>query len=67
VTILNLYKYGQEKNSKSLLECLATTALVAAFDAKAFNETELLKSCLVGGNMIFFISINQPKTSRLST
>ena len=28
------------------------TALVAAFDAKAFNETELLKSYLAGGNRI---------------
>jgi len=28
------------------------TALVAAFDANAFNCTELLKSCLAGGNRI---------------
>jgi len=28
------------------------TALVAAFDAKAFNCTELLKSYLAGGNRI---------------
>ena len=40
------------KNSKSLLACPTITALVAAFDAKAFNDTELLKSYLVGGNRI---------------
>jgi len=28
------------------------TALVVAFDAKAFNDTELLKSYLAGGNRI---------------
>jgi len=28
-------------NSKSLLECPTITALVATFDAKAFNDTEL--------------------------
>jgi len=28
------------------------TAFVAAFDAKALNCTELLKSCLAGGNKI---------------
>ena len=31
------------KNSESLLECPTITALVAAFDAKAFDNTELLK------------------------
>jgi len=31
------------KNSKSLLECPTITALVAAFHAKVFNDTELLK------------------------
>ena len=40
------------KNSKSLLECSTITALVAAFNAKAFNDTELLKSYLAGGNRI---------------
>jgi len=40
------------KNSKSLLECPTITALVAAFDAKAFNDTELLKSYLADGNRI---------------
>jgi len=40
-------------NSKiSLLQCPTITALVAAFDAKAFNDTELLKSYLAGGNRI---------------
>ena len=41
------------KNSKSLLNCLTITALVAAFCAKAFNDTESLKSYLAGGNRIF--------------
>jgi len=40
------------KNSKSLLECPTITALVAAFDAKAFCDTELLKSYLAGGSRI---------------
>jgi len=40
------------KNSKSLPECLTITALVAAFDAKAFSDAELLKSYLDGGNRI---------------
>jgi len=49
ITALNVRSI---KNSKSLLECPAVTALVAAFDAKAFSNTELLKSYLVGGNRI---------------
>jgi len=40
------------KNSKLLLERPTITVLVAAFDAKAFNDTELLKSYLAGGNRI---------------
>jgi len=40
------------KNYKSLPECSTTTALVAAFDAKAFSDTELLKSYLDGGKRI---------------
>jgi len=40
------------QNSKSLLECPAITALFAAFDVKAFNTTELLKSYLAGRNKI---------------
>jgi len=40
------------KNHKSLPECPRITALVAAFDAKAFSDTELLKSYLDGGNKI---------------
>jgi len=44
------------KNSKSLLECPTITALVAAFDIKAFNDTELLKSCLAGGNRVINFS-----------
>jgi len=39
-------------NCKSLLECLTITALVATFDPKAFNDTELWKSCLADGNTI---------------
>jgi len=46
---------------KSLLECPRITALVASFDTKAFNDTELLKSA--GGNN--FSQANQPKTPRL--
>jgi len=33
---------------KSLLGCPTITAPVAAFDAKAFNDTELWKLCLAG-------------------
>jgi len=40
------------KNYKSLLECPTITALVAAFDAKVFNDTKLLKSHMTGGNRI---------------
>jgi len=40
------------KNSKSLLVCFTITALVAAFDSKAFMNTKLLKSYLAGGNEI---------------
>jgi len=40
------------KNSKSLLDYPTTTFLVATFDAKAFYDTELLKSYLAGGNRI---------------
>ena len=36
------------KNSKSLLQCPTINAFVATFDAKAFNDTELLKSLLGG-------------------
>jgi len=42
------------KNYKSLLECPAITTLVAAFDAKALKDTELLKSYFAGGNRINF-------------
>ena len=55
------------KNYKSLPECPTITALVAAFDAKAFSDMELLKSCLDGGNRIIkFLHANQPKTSSLN-
>jgi len=45
-------KVRSTKNCKSLPECLTITALVAAFDAKAFSDAELLKSYLDGGNRI---------------
>jgi len=35
-----------------LLECLTITVFVAAFDLQAFNDTDLLKSCLAGWNRI---------------
>jgi len=44
-------KVRSVKNSKSLLEC-PPSAFVAAFDAKALSCTELLMSCLAGGNSI---------------
>jgi len=40
------------KNSKPLVERPTITALVATFDAKLFNDTELLKSYQAGGNRI---------------
>jgi len=40
------------KNSKSLLECPTITELIATFDAKIRNDTELLKSYLAGGKKI---------------
>ena len=45
-------KVRSTKNYKSSPECLTITALVAAFDAKLFSDTELLKSYLDGGNRI---------------
>jgi len=51
------------KNYKSLPEFPTITALVAAFDAKAFSDTELLKSYLDGGNRIinFCSQINRKR------
>jgi len=46
---MTLWKYGQLKIPNHY-EVPTITAFVAAFDAKAFNCMELLKSCLVGGN-----------------
>jgi len=43
-------KVRPEKNSKIITRVPTITAFVAAFDAKAFNCTELLKSHLIGGN-----------------
>ena len=37
---------------KSLLDCPTITAIVAAFDAKAFNDTYLLKSYLAVWNTV---------------
>jgi len=45
-------KVGSVKDCKSLLERPMVIALAAAFDAEAFTGTELLKSCLAGGNRI---------------
>jgi len=49
---IDALKVQSINNSKSLLECPTITALVAAFDAKAFSDAELLKSYLIGGNRI---------------
>jgi len=40
------------KDSKSLLECPTITVIVGAFDARTFDDTDLLKSYLAGGNII---------------
>jgi len=45
-------KVRSTRNPKSLLECHTITALVATFDVKALNHTELLKPYLAGGNRI---------------
>jgi len=49
---IDALKVRPMKNYKLLLECPTITALIAAFDAKAFNYTGLLKSHLAGGNRI---------------
>jgi len=49
---IDALKVRSIKNSTSSLECPTATALVVAFDAKAFNDTEFLKSYLTGGNRI---------------
>jgi len=55
-----------KKICETLLECPNITALVAAFDAKAFNDTGSLKSYLAGGNKINnFHRQNKPKMPRL--
>ena len=65
---IDALKVRSIQNSKLLLECPTITALVAALDAKAFNDTELLKSYLAGGNRDYqFLQANQPKKSRLNT
>jgi len=48
------------KNSKWLLECPTITALVAAFDAKMFNGTEVLQSYLAGGGRIIKFFAGKP-------
>jgi len=74
--LINLRKAGNDdmdvlkvqsiKNSKSVLECPAITALVT-FDAKTFNDTELLKSCLAGRDRVIKVfQANQTKTPRLT-
>jgi len=47
---IDALKIRSLKNSKSLLQCPIIAALVTAFYAKAFVDTELLKSYLPGGN-----------------
>jgi len=55
-----------KKICETLLESPNITALVAAFDAKAFNDTGSLKSYLAGGNKINnFHRQNKPKMPRL--
>ena len=49
MTILTLWKYGQQIICKPLVECPTITELVATFDAKAFNDAESCKEWLVGG------------------
>ena len=48
-------KSTDNKNCKSLLECPTMTALVAC-DSKPINDTELLKSCLSGGQWILIFA-----------
>ena len=47
---IDALKVRSIKICKSLLECPTITALAATFAAKAFNDTDLLKSYLAGGN-----------------
>jgi len=55
------------KNSKWLLECPTITALVAAFYAKMFNDTDVLQSYLAGGSRIIkLLQGNQPEMSWLN-
>ena len=49
---IDALKVRTVKNYKSLLECPTTTALVAAFNAKAFSDKDFLKSYLADGNRI---------------
>jgi len=42
------------------------TALVTAFDAKTFNDAELLKSCLPGGNRITVLIFSDKPTENIT-
>jgi len=53
------------KKFKIIARVPTITALVGAFDAKAFNDTEFLKSYLAGRKRIInFCEQTKPKTSR---
>jgi len=58
---MNALKVRSVKNYKTLLQCSMITALVAAFDANAFNDTKLLKSYLADWNrsINFHMQTNQ--------
>jgi len=50
---IDALKLGTKNYLQILPECPAITAIVTAFDAKAFNDTELLQLSMAGGNRIF--------------
>jgi len=62
---IDALKVRSIKVFKSLLECPTITALVAAFDAKRFNDMDLLKSYLAEEEDYWFPQTNQTKTARL--
>jgi len=59
---MTLWKHGLKKFS-IITEVPTITPLVAAFDARAFNCTELFKSYLARGNRIIYC--HQPKSPQL--
>jgi len=56
---IDALKIRSTNNCRSLLKCPTITALVAAFDAKAFNDTESCNACLAAGKTIL-ISTGDP-------